>query len=388
MPARKVTGDKVRYGVVAGGYVSIKFAFTDLHSWISQGAFMPGVEQTGNSVMTALVTGDPTKAEKLAAKYNLKSYSYADFNKLLEDDVVDALYIATPNFGHKEFALPALKAGYHVLLEKPMEIKEEDCKEIWEASKETGAKLMIAYRLHFEPGTLEMIERVRRGDLGEILYFNSIFTQPLKPNNHRAKGDFWTGPIPDVGTYCINAVRNLFALEPIEVRAFGVQTPNNEFEGDFDDIVTVTLLFPGNKIGNFLVSYRGSGTNRFQVIGTEGEIEANPCYMFGSGVKISYRSKIGDKEEDKDFGELDQFSGETHYFSECVLKNEEVECDGEEGWLDVRVEAAIERALKTGQPQKLEHYERKKAPTSKQARKFNLAPQPEKFINADVPAED
>jgi hypothetical protein len=61
---------KIRYAVVAGG-------------WISQGAFMPGVDQTRNSVMTALVTGDPIKADQLAALYDLKSYSYEQFPELL-----------------------------------------------------------------------------------------------------------------------------------------------------------------------------------------------------------------------------------------------------------------------------------------------------------------
>lgn len=82
---------KIRYAVVAGG-------------WISQGAFMPGVDQTRNSVMTALVTGDPIKADQLAALYDLKSYSYEQFPELLASGEIDAIYLATPNFRHREFA--------------------------------------------------------------------------------------------------------------------------------------------------------------------------------------------------------------------------------------------------------------------------------------------
>ena len=109
MPARQVKGRKVRYAVVGGG-------------WISQAAFMPGVGQTGNSEMTALVTGDPVKAEKLAALYGLKSYHYDDYDRLLASDEIDAIYLALPNDQHEKFAVPALEAGIHVLLEKPMAV--------------------------------------------------------------------------------------------------------------------------------------------------------------------------------------------------------------------------------------------------------------------------
>ena len=157
---------KICYAVVAGG-------------WISQGAFMPGLEQTDNSVMTALVTGDPVKADELAALYDLKSYHYDEFDTLLRSGEIDAIYLATPNFRHREFAVPALEAGIHVLLEKPMAANEEDCLAIAEAAKRSGAKLMVAYRLHFEPGTVEMVHRVRAGEIGDICADPSLPVQTL-----------------------------------------------------------------------------------------------------------------------------------------------------------------------------------------------------------------
>jgi predicted dehydrogenase len=68
-----------------------------------------------------------------------------------------------------------------------MDVTEEDCKAIMAAQKKSGAKLMIAYRLHHEPGTLDVIDRVRRGDFGDPRIFSSVFTQDIKPENHRAK---------------------------------------------------------------------------------------------------------------------------------------------------------------------------------------------------------
>jgi predicted dehydrogenase len=68
-----------------------------------------------------------------------------------------------------------------------MEVSVEDCEAILAAQKKSGAKLMIAFRLHHEPGTLDVIDRVRKGDFGDPRIFSSVFTQDLKPENHRAK---------------------------------------------------------------------------------------------------------------------------------------------------------------------------------------------------------
>lgn len=68
-----------------------------------------------------------------------------------------------------------------------MEVSTEDCEAIIAAQKKTGAKLMIAYRLHHEPGTLDVIDRVRKGEFGDPRVFTSVFTQNVKPENHRAK---------------------------------------------------------------------------------------------------------------------------------------------------------------------------------------------------------
>ena len=100
----------IRNGVVAGGS-------------ISQGAFMPGVGQTTNSVITALVTGDPVKADKLAQLYGAKSYGYTHYQQLLKSGEIDAVYVATPNFLHREFVIPALQAGIQVLLDVSTDAK-------------------------------------------------------------------------------------------------------------------------------------------------------------------------------------------------------------------------------------------------------------------------
>ena len=167
---------KVRYAIVGAGD-------------IAQEDMMPGVDHTGNSVITSLVTSDPKKAQELSAKYKVEAtFTYKEFPRALVSGSLDAIYVATPNWRHAEFVVPALRACIHVLCEKPMEVSTAKCQEILEAAKTASAKLMIGYRLHFEPGTLSTIDVIRSGKLGEVHTFASTFAQPLDPSNHRANG--------------------------------------------------------------------------------------------------------------------------------------------------------------------------------------------------------
>eukprot|EP01113_Clastostelium_recurvatum_P007826 TRINITY_DN13660_c0_g1_i1.p1 TRINITY_DN13660_c0_g1~~TRINITY_DN13660_c0_g1_i1.p1 ORF type:complete len:381 (+),score=85.15 TRINITY_DN13660_c0_g1_i1:128-1144(+) len=338
--------------------------------------------------MTVIITSDPTKATELVKKYNLvKAYSYDQFRDALLEGLFDALYIATPNWMHRQFAVPALEAGYHVLLEKPSEVSEEDALAICAAQQTTGARLMVAYRLHCEPATVEIINKVRTGLIGDPRYFSSVFSQCLKESNHRAKNGFNAGPIPDMGPYPINAVRNIFGMEPIEVYAVGMKSPGNDM--NFHDTVSVTLRFPSERVAQFTVSYSSAPCETYAVVGVKGSVQAEPAFMFGPGKSISYRSTIEGVEESFKFKAVDQFAGETDYFSHCIISGQDPEPDGDEGWRDVRVICAIGRALETGEPQKLPPLESRRHAMPDQVREisFGRTPKEEDFVNCEVPAK-
>ena len=337
MPARIVENRKVRYGIVGAG-------------WISQAALMPGVAHTGNSEMTAIVTGDEEKATELGRRYGVtRAYHYDAYAEMIADGEVDAIYLALPNDQHRQFAIPALEAGLHVLLEKPMATSEEDCRAITAAADASGAKLMIAYRLHFEPSTLDAIRRVRSGEIGDLRLFTSTFTQHVSAANHRAHHGFWAGPVSDMGPYPINAARTMFNAEPQRVMAVGTRNPALGF--DFDDTVAVTLLFPDERIAQFAVAYGLDPVDSYRVVGTKGDLELSPGFMFPG--PIEQHQTVDKKKTSRSLGPVDQFGGELKYFSDCIILGRDPEPGGEEGLMDVRIIAAIERALATGQAQTL-----------------------------------
>ena len=340
------SGKKVRYAFVALGD-------------ITQEAMLPGVEHTGNSEVVAFVTGDPEKARGVGKQYGVTdTYGYEQFGELLASGKIDAIYLATPNWRHAEFAIPALKAGIHVLVEKPLEISTAKCREILEVAKSSSAKLMVAYRLHFEPATLATIDLIRSGKLGELLTFSATFTQMVSPENHRATSGVEAGPIFDMGPYPVNAARYVFGAEPTEVvSAIGVRHPEAGL-GDFDDTVAVTLRFPGNRLAQFVLSYYGNTLDTYAVVGTKGSAEVNPGFMYGK--PLEHTVTLGESKSHESFKNTDHFGGELHYFSDCILNDKDPEPDGEEGYADVRVLEGIVQALKENGPVKLEPFERTK----------------------------
>ncbi|WP_019903667.1 Gfo/Idh/MocA family oxidoreductase [Methylobacterium sp. 77] len=363
----------------------IRYAFVALGD-ITQEAMLPGVKHTGNSEIVAFVTGDPEKARGVGEQYGVTdSYGYEEFGELLASGTIDAIYLATPNWRHAEFAVPALKAGIHVLVEKPLEISVEKSREIIAAQKTSGAKLMVAYRLHFEPCTLATIDLIRSGKLGDLLTFTSTFTQMVSPENHRATNGIEAGPIFDMGPYPINAARYVFGDEPTEVvSAVGIRHPQAGL-GDFDDTVAVTLRFPQDRIAQFVLSYYGNTLDSYAVVGTKGSVEVNPGYMYGK--PLQHIVTIGEEKSHNSFKNTDHFGGELKYFSDCILDDRDPEPDGEEGYADMRVIEGIVRALQTGTSQVLEPFLRTKRIDTKAQEQTLSAQKSPDLINTSNPGK-
>ena len=136
----------------------------------------------------------------------------------------------------------------------------------------------------------------------------------------------------------------------------------------------------------FRSSYTLPSSERFQLIGTEGKIDASPCFGYGECVGITYRATVGDQTKEHSHPVVDQFAGDTAYFSDCILNDSTPEPGGEEGFRDVRVLLAVERALATGQPQKLDALPAKTVPGSHQKRHYTLAEVPD-YIDTESPTE-
>ena len=364
---------KVRYAIVALGD-------------ISQEAMLPGVAHTGNSVVTAFVTDDGEKARLVGERYGVTAaYTYDRFDDMLRSGTVDAIYLATPNWRHAEFAIPALRAGIHVLAEKPLEVSTAKAQQILDAANASRAKLMVAYRLHFEPGTLSLVEKIRNGELGELISFTSTFALTVDPAGHRAKSGDLAGPVLDMGPYPVNASRYVFEDEPTEVAsAVGTRHPEAGL-GDFDDTVAVTLRFPRNRLAQFTLSYYANTLDSYTVSGTKGSIEMKPGYMYGKPIEQAVI--LGQTQSSESFRNTDHFGGEMKYFSDCILDGRDPEPDGEEGYADARLTEGILRALQSGRPEVLAPFSRTRRIDLSQVQTLRAKKAPA-LVNTSNPGKD
>ena len=348
---------KVRYAVVGLGH-------------IAQVAALPAFEHAKkSSVLAALVSDDEAKLKKLARKYQVEhTFTYETYEECLESGAVDAVFIATPNSLHRDFAIPAARAGVHVLCEKPLEATESACQEILDACEAAGVKLMTAYRLHFERANLGAAELARSGKLGEVRLFNSTFTMQVEDeDNIRLKRHLGGGPLLDIGIYCVNASRYLFRDEPVEVMALTARGDDPRFE-EVEELAGAVLRFPGERLATFAVSFNASEISSFRIVGTKGDLRVEPAYSYAKD--LVHHLTIGGRTREKVYPRRDQFAAELVYFSECVLEDRQPEPSGREGLIDVAIVQAIFRSAEKREAVSLELPEKVVRPTLRQEKRL------------------
>ncbi|MBY0796023.1 Gfo/Idh/MocA family protein [Corynebacterium parakroppenstedtii] len=356
---------------------------------IAQQAFLPGLAQLPEAQLAAVVTSDPGKAER----YDVPGYSYDHYQELLNSGDIDAVYVATPVDRHREFTIPALHAGIPVLCEKPMAPSVDDCQAMIAAANETGTTLMLAYRMHTDPFMIDLVELVRSGKLGDARYFTSQFSHTINPENHRANHGFWGGPVPDLGVYPLNMVRNLYEEEPTTVYAIG---GHHEGTGlDTTPTVSISLGFDSGRTAQFTASYSTSSAEGFTLAASKGTVVSPSSYMWGEGSDLHATVSLADKEgsgtdttHEWHYDAKDQFAGETRYFLTCVRENKQPEPDGEEALLDIRVCEAVKESLETGRPVSLEPRTRERRISADEAQEIPAPSKPgEDDIAVKAPEE-
>jgi predicted dehydrogenase len=364
---------KIRYAVVGLGH-------------IAQVAVLPAFAHAENSELAALVSNDPEKLERLGRRYKVKNrFSYERYDECLRSGDIDAVYIALPNHLHRSYTERAARAGVHVLCEKPMAVTEDDCLSMIRVAEENGVKLMVAYRLHFEEANLRVIDLVQRGKLGDARLFDSVFTMQVKEGDIRlSPRELGGGTLYDIGIYCINAVRNIYGAEPMEVVAFSSNNGDPRF-GQCEEMTSAILRFPGReRLASFTCSFGAADVSSYRVVGTQGEVAMDPAYEYAG--ELVQRVTLNGRTRERKFPKRDQFAPELVSFSECILTGANAEPSGWEGLADVRVIRALYRSADSGQPVTLEPFEKDDRPSLDQLLSRPPVDKPE-LVNTESPSE-
>lgn len=363
---------KIRYAIVGAGN-------------IAQVAVLPAFQHAReNSELVAIVSSDAEKRRELGRRYGIGlTGDYDELEDVLERGEIDAVYICTPNDSHREFCERAARVRVHVLCEKPMADTVEDCQRMIAACEDANVKLMIAYRLHFEEANLRAVEIVNDGVIGEARLFSSCFSQQVRPDDVRTRGELAGGALFDIGVYAINAARYLFRDEPSQV--YATSSPGDDrFEG-VDATTSAILRFPGERVAQFTASLALSPVSSYRVIGSRGDLLVEPAYSYVE--ELQHTLTVDGKKSERKFYRRDQFAPELVTFSGCILDGEEPEPSGEEGLADVRVICALFESARTGRAVDLPPFQRRRRPSMSQEMHMPPVEKPD-TVNAPSPRAD
>jgi predicted dehydrogenase len=315
---------------------------------------LPAFAKCETSKVTALVSGSPEKAQKLALRYGVPEkhiYSYANYDSIRDNPDIDIIYVVLPNSMHAEYTMRAARAGKHVLCEKPMANTPADCQQMIDASRQAQRKLMVAYRVRYEPYNQALIKVVRDKEFGPLKVVLSDHGFNIgNPGQWRLKRAMaGGGSLMDIGIYSLNAARYVTGEEPVEINAMEYTTPNDPRFAEVEETINFQLRFPSGVLANCSSSY-GAPFNRIRVVGTNGWAELDPATSYGG---LRMRAGTYAKVEERIHPVVDHFAKEMDHLSQCVIDNTEPLTSGEEGLKDLTVMMAIYEAAKSGKTVKL-----------------------------------
>ena len=311
--------------------------------------FIGGVGMSQHTKITGLVSGDRAKAEVQAAKLGIPKssiYSYQDMDRMRDNKAIDAVYVALPNSMHAEYTIRSAKAGKHVLCEKPMAVSVAECQQMVDACKAANVKLMIAYRMQYEPLTLEAIQRLRNGEIGDVRAIEAAFGFNSAPGVWRLQKKLAGGGcLMDVGIYCLNATRYLTGEEPADFKAFAYSDAKDPRFAEVEETVSWTTRFPSGILATCNTTYGGSMPGFFKVTGSKGVLEMGPAYSY-EGITLRQTAGEGKPVAEKVNAEKDpmQFFREAEALAQNIVQNTPVKASGEEGMRDIQYISRIYQA--------------------------------------------
>jgi predicted dehydrogenase len=308
---------------------------------IAQKTWIPGVRRSprGRGEVVAIASRDGAAAEAVANALAIPR-AHGSYEALIADPEVDALYIPLPNHLHREWAIEAMRAGKHVLCEKPLALTSGQAQEMVDAAASAGVLLMEAFMYRLHPSWVAVRELLAAGRIGRLQTVQSWFSYYNDdPRNIRNSAEAGGGALMDIGCYSVNLSRMLFGAEPERVEAAMVRDPDL----GVDTLTSGLLVFPGGGTATFTCSTRSENDQRVHIYGTEGHISIGipfnippdrPSHVF---VTHGGEPPVAPEVERFTFETADPYGVEADAFADAVLDGAGLPIPPEDAVANMRV---------------------------------------------------
>ena len=257
----------VRFGIIAC-------------SSVARRRFLPALITSKQAQLVHVGSRDPAKAAQFAREFSgAKSGNY---DAVLADPEVEAVYISTPPSLHEEWALKAVAKGKHVLCEKPAFGDFRSAVAVVDRCRAAGVRLAEGYSFRWHPQHAILRSLVEKGRIGQPRFFSAEFTYPRPPEHDiRLNPQLEGGVFRDSAGYPVAAALLQMPSRPVSVfcqmgqdRATGV-----------DDAFSLWMRFASGETAQMLVAFGAHYRSRYAIVGTQGRVEAERAFSVGPQMK-------------------------------------------------------------------------------------------------------
>jgi predicted dehydrogenase len=245
---------------------------------------IPVLKSSKRNRLTTVASRSLSAAQAYARKWAIPRF-HGSYEALIEDPEVQVIYNPLPNHLHADWTIRALRAGKHVLCEKPLALTVDEVDAMAAAARERGTVLSEAFMYRHHAQTLRVREIVERGTLGQLHVIKGAFAFNLeRPGDIRLVRDMGGGSIWDVGCYPISYARMLVGAEPLEV--FGWQVLA---ESGVDVVFAGQLRFADGVLAQFDCGFRSPERRYMEIIGSQGSLYVPSPFRPGRNEKLELR---------------------------------------------------------------------------------------------------
>ncbi len=315
----------VQFGILGVGRIAVK-------------AYAPAIEAAPNAELAAAASRDLARAESIHPKR-----AYDNYEALLDDPEVEAVYIATHNGLHLPLTIAALQRGKHVLCEKPLANDAAQCAEMIDAVKRADRLLVEAFMYRYHPSIVEAKRLIDDGAIGELRTVEGAFSYHMESTTDvRLNPEWGGGGLLDIGAYCVNACRNFFNAMPIAVTGMGDFHPEYKVDMALHGI----LDFGAGRFGVISSGFDAGYRNRLLACGTGGTIEL-PMGVGINNIPVKLILKTKEETREIEFEPFAMYQAMVEDFASAV-RGGKCMIDSNEGWRNAAVMDALLASAKSG----------------------------------------
>ena len=286
---------------------------------IARGCTIPGIQKAEQCELYAIAGREEEKVLKFQKEFGFKK-AYVGYEELLKDADVQAVYIPLPNHLHKEWVIKALKAGKHVLCEKPLALNEKEAEEMFAAARENHVILMEAYAYLHSPYIASLKQDIASGIIGEVDYIETAFLTQGYKEDIRLHKEMGGGAVYDLGCYCTTMILSLTDSEPEYVKA------NAEFGPTGVDVFAGALIKFQNgvraafNVGMLFPAGSNDRMDRLYIHGSKGTIRSEVEY--NEAGELRYRITAEGKMIERIINAEQNYALETAQLARCIENGE------------------------------------------------------------------